>query len=53
MRILSSLLLTLAFAAPARAQLTEQPDSAFIRANYTKHEYRIAMRDGVKLFTIV
>lgn len=27
--------------------------AAWIRANYTKHEYRIAMRDGVKLFTAV
>ena len=25
----------------------------YIRANYTKYEYRIAMRDGVKLFTSV
>jgi uncharacterized protein len=25
----------------------------FIRENYTKFEYRIAMRDGVKLFTSV
>jgi putative CocE/NonD family hydrolase len=25
----------------------------YIRANYTKHEYQIAMRDGVKLFTSV
>jgi putative CocE/NonD family hydrolase len=25
--------------------------SAFVKANYTKHEYRIPMRDGVKLFT--
>lgn len=29
------------------------PDSTFIRDNYTKHEYRIPMRDGVKLFTTV
>lgn len=28
-------------------------DSAFVRNNYTKHEYQILMRDGVKLFTIV
>jgi hypothetical protein len=25
----------------------------FVRDNYVKHEYRITMRDGVKLFTIV
>jgi len=29
------------------------PDSSFIREHYTKYEYRIPMRDGVKLFTIV
>ena len=27
-------------------------DSLFVRENYTKHEYQIPMRDGVKLFTI-
>ena len=32
---------------------TAQSDSAFIRANYQKREYRIPMRDGVRLFTIV
>ncbi|MGA9836243.1 MAG: CocE/NonD family hydrolase [Gemmatimonadaceae bacterium] len=42
--------LALVCAATASAQ---QSDSAFIRAEYTKHEYRIAMRDGVQLFTIV
>ena len=35
---------------PANAQ---QSDAAFIQLNYTKHEYRIPMRDGVQLFTIV
>ena len=38
---------------PARAQNAATSDSAFIRRNYTKHEYRIPMRDGVRLFTIV
>ncbi|HEY4611581.1 MAG TPA: CocE/NonD family hydrolase [Bacteroidota bacterium] len=28
-------------------------DSTFIREHYTKHEFQIPMRDGVKLFTIV
>src|ERR1700728_3523226 len=28
-------------------------NAAFIRANYTKREYRIPMRDGVTLFTQV
>ena len=26
---------------------------AFIRENYSKYEYRVAMRDGIKLFTTV
>ena len=26
---------------------------AFVRENYSKYEYKIAMRDGVKLFTSV
>jgi putative CocE/NonD family hydrolase len=46
-------ILAIAFAAPLAAQAPEQPDSVFIRENYTKHEYHIPMRDGVKLFTIV
>jgi putative CocE/NonD family hydrolase len=29
------------------------PDSVYYRENYTKHEYMIPMRDGVKLFTAV
>jgi len=37
----------------ASAQATPQAGSTFIRQDYVKHEYRIAMRDGVKLFTIV
>jgi hypothetical protein len=28
-------------------------DMAYIRENYSKNEYKIAMRDGVKLFTAV
>jgi uncharacterized protein len=31
----------------------QESDSAFVRANFTKAEYHIPMRDGVKLFTIV
>jgi uncharacterized protein len=38
-----------AWAQPARPNA----DSLYIRANYTKYEYRIPARDGVKLFTIV
>ena len=37
----------------AVAQGSTVPDSIFVRESYTKHEYRIAMRDGVHLFTIV
>src|SRR5579862_4244296 len=37
-------------ASAAHAQVS---DSAFVRDQYTKLEYRIPMRDGVKLFTIV
>ena len=31
----------------------QQNDSAYVVNNYDKHEYQIAMRDGVKLFTAV
>ena len=31
----------------------KQTQAEFVRANYTKFEYRIPMRDGVKLFTAV
>ena len=30
-----------------------QPDAYDAREHYTKYEYRIPMRDGVKLFTSV
>ena len=29
------------------------PAADYVRANYTKHEYRVPMRDGTKLFTVV
>jgi putative CocE/NonD family hydrolase len=29
------------------------PGTAFVRENYSKYEYRVAMRDGVRLFTSV
>ena len=42
---------TLGTAAPAaRAQ---SGGAAYIRENYTKHEHRVPMRDGVRLFTTV
>ena len=38
---------------PAPAPTPGNPGMAFIRDNYSKFEYRIPMRDGVKLFTSV
>ena len=51
MKKLIYLLLSLAFM-PALAQQAEQ-DAAFVKANYTKFQYQIPMRDGTKLFTQV
>jgi len=47
-RFLSFITLVLVLCATSLAQ-----DSLFIRQNFTKHEYQIPMRDGVKLFTSV
>jgi putative CocE/NonD family hydrolase len=41
-----------AHAATAQATPTE-PEENYVRSHYTKYEYRIAMRDGVHLFTAV
>jgi len=43
------------YTAMSRGAEAEQQDAqaAEIREKYTKHEYRIAMRDGMKLFTAV
>src|SRR5882724_2754086 len=40
---------------PAAAQSPNPrpADAAYVKANYTKFEYKIPMRDGVKLFTCV
>ena len=35
------------------AQQSQAPDAEYIKANYTKYEYQIPMRDGKKLFTSV
>ncbi len=43
----------LALCAPACAQFPAPVNAAFVRENYTKYDYRIPMRDGVKLFTSV
>jgi hypothetical protein len=48
--------LAAAFISPgARAQQAapEAPKDEFVRSHYTKYEYRIPMRDGVRLFTAV
>lgn len=43
----------LVFTTCAAAQPASSPLAQFIRENYSKFEYRIPMRDGVKLFTSV
>jgi putative CocE/NonD family hydrolase len=45
-----TLSLALAFAGAAQAAPDDKPD---LRASYTKYEYRIPMRDGTRLFTVV
>ena len=37
----------------AAQQQAAQPPADYVRANFTKYEYRIAMRDGARLFTSV
>ena len=39
--------------APSQAPKTAAPAPYDVKANYTKTEYHVAMRDGVKLFTTV
>lgn len=39
--------------ASSYAAKKENPRAEYIRANYTKYEYQIPMRDGTKLFTVV
>src|SRR6201982_1846948 len=53
---LSLLLLGLGALAGGRAaagQAPEAPKENYVKAHYTKYEYRIPMRDGKKLFTSV
>ncbi len=53
-RLITIVLAALPLCAPIGA--ADKPDdslSAFIRSHYTKYEYNIPMRDGVKLFTQV
>jgi len=43
-----------AFFSPSlQAQTAEVPKEDYVKAHYTKYEYRIPMRDGKKLFTAV
>jgi uncharacterized protein len=49
--LLASLALLIAFV--GWRFVVSRTSSAFVKANYTKREYRIPMRDGVKLFTQV
>jgi putative CocE/NonD family hydrolase len=54
--LLGALFFALAPSAPAQAQAQAKPDAppAYdVKANYTKYEYRIPMRDGVHLFTSI
>src|SRR6185503_8211868 len=41
------------FSAIVACAQTGGSDAAYVKANYTKYEYQIAMRDGKKLFTSV
>jgi putative CocE/NonD family hydrolase len=50
---LTALALTLAYLLPGAAG--QEPDNLprYIRANYTRHDFRIPMRDGTRLYTVV
>src|ERR1700734_2780517 len=53
-RYARSALLVAALGSGAVAQDTkEAPKEDYVKSHYTKYEYRIPMRDGVKLFTSV
>ncbi len=47
------LLVMLSSVSQAETTPEVNPREAYIRANYTKYEYKIPMRDGIKLFTSV
>ena len=56
MRKFFTILLSLFFAATAAATAQEQMDeinAEWMKAHYTKAEYMIPMRDGVRLYTAV
>jgi len=48
-----SVMLFVATSFNVSAQKFQSPDADYIKANYTKYEYQIPMRDGKKLFTSV
>jgi uncharacterized protein len=56
-RLAASFVLLVSFASTLAAAPADDDspsvDQAYIKANYTKYEYQIPMRDGVKLFTAV
>ncbi len=47
------LLIFVSLSTPPRAAALEPADKAWLEEHYNKYEYRIPMRDGVKLFTAV
>ena len=52
--ILSALsILLIASGSFAQRGPANNPDAAYVKENYTKYEYQIPMRDGLKLFTAV
>ena len=51
--LVAILLLTAALVSAQSAPAVAIPGMPFVRENYSKYEYRIPMRDGVKLFTAV
>ena len=52
-RLVARVLLALALAPAALAAQAAPPDTSWFRANYTKREVMIPMRDGVRLFTSI
>lgn len=48
-----ALVFSIAVSASASSALAEESLAAFVRANYTKSEHMVPMRDGVRLFTAV
>jgi putative CocE/NonD family hydrolase len=46
-------LVTFAPSVAAQAPAAPRPDDSYVKAHYTKFEYKVPMRDGVKLFTAV